>query len=565
MEHLASKRPDPCADTASPPAWRGVLLAGILLGFASCAPIQVDQVPAPPPAGLAASLISGHERAWQRHISRLEVGHLLDEIAVLETQVARNDPQAIASYNYLVGRLIERLEKERLTPWRQAVTVHGPSGAWQLNGGAPRPALTAPHRLLPCDSLAFRGKHALPEPILRKGVGAPLVAVLSEPDPESLRSRSLATRYLSLTAVVRTRGRRASLELLEPDSHSRTTIAGRDCPLAKDYSSAISLALAREGQLRLFGLARTFDPQKYSDSARLSLIRNYHPQRIPVVLVHGLNDTPATWMPMYLGLMQDPEIREHFQFWIFSYPTGYPITYSALLLRRELERVTREHPNHRRMILVGHSMGGLLSRLMVTDAGQQLWLDLLGRPPAETPLPARNRKLIEQALLFDARDDIARAVFLCTPHRGSELADSPLARLAARLVRTPLLITDITTTINRLLGIDPAALGIGESPNSIYSLSPRNRTLQSLVMLPVRPSIAFHSMMGDRGKGDTPDSSDGVVTYHSAHLEGAVSEAIIPADHGAHRHPLAIAEMRRILLDHLKADSRSAASRRPGK
>jgi hypothetical protein len=37
-----------------------------------------------------------------------------------------------------------------------------------------------------------------------------------------------------------------------------------------------------------------------------------------------------------------------------------------------------------------------------------------------------------------------------------------------------------------------------------------------------------HSIIGDRGKGDTPNSSDGVVPYWSSHLATAKSEKIVP-------------------------------------
>ena len=57
--------------------------------------------------------------------------------------------------------------------------------------------------------------------------------------------------------------------------------------------------------------------------------------------------------------------------------------------------------------------------------------------------------------------------------------------------------------------------------------------------------------MGDRGRGDTPNSSDGVVAYWSSHLDGAQSTRIVPSGHSTHQNPEGIAEVRRILLLHL--------------
>jgi len=62
--------------------------------------------------------------------------------------------------------------------------------------------------------------------------------------------------------------------------------------------------------------------------------------------------------------------------------------------------------------------------------------------------------------------------------------------------------------------------------------------------------------MGDRGKGDAPNSSDGVVSYWSSHMEGAQSELIVPAGHPAHQNLQAIEEVRRIL----KLNARSSAN-----
>jgi len=72
--------------------------------------------------------------------------------------------------------------------------------------------------------------------------------------------------------------------------------------------------------------------------------------------------------------------------------------------------------------------------------------------------------------------------------------------------------------------------------------------------------IPYHSIIGDRGRGDTPNSSDGVVPYWSSHLDGAESEQIVPSGHPAHRDPQAIAEMVRILKKHIagKGFSREA-------
>ena len=78
------------------------------------------------------------------------------------------------------------------------------------------------------------------------------------------------------------------------------------------------------------------NPDAYADTTQLYFLQRFNPDRTPVIFVHGLQETPANWAPMVNTLRDDPWIREHYQFWFFSYPSGYPYPYSAALFRREL-------------------------------------------------------------------------------------------------------------------------------------------------------------------------------------------------------------------------------------
>jgi hypothetical protein len=123
--------------------------------------------------------------------------------------------------------------------------------------------------------------------------------------------------------------------------------------------------------------------------------------------------------------------------------------------------------------------------------------------------------------------------------------------MASRLVRLPSYLTDVRNDVASVLVADAAGLQMNFAPNSIDTLSPDNRFVREVNRLPVAPGVPFHSIIGDRGRGDTPDSSDGVVAYWSSHMEGAASEKIVPSDHSAHQHPEAIQEVKRILKLHL--------------
>src|SRR5439155_20194320 len=88
----------------------------------------------------------------------------------------------------------------------------------------------------------------------------------------------------------------------------------------------------------------------------------------------------------------------------------------------------------------------------------------------------------------------------------------------------------------------------------LIHLAPNDRFVLAVNKLPLTPGIPYDSIIGDRGRGNTPNSSDGVVPYWSSHLDGAQSELIVPSDHAAPRNPQAIAEVDRILKLELKKD-----------
>jgi hypothetical protein len=157
------------------------------------------------------------------------------------------------------------------------------------------------------------------------------------------------------------------------------------------------------------------------------------------------------------------------------------------------------------------------------------------------------RKLLEQALVFDHRPDVQRVIFISTPHHGSELASNWIGRIGAALVRTPRLFTSIYASTKPLLIADPAARPLNRMPNSVDTLEPNDRFVEAVNRLPVTAGIPYHSIIGDRGRGDTPNSSDGVVPYWSSHLQGAQSELIVNSDQGAQYNPQAIREVERIL------------------
>src|SRR5207237_1543389 len=137
--------------------------------------------------------------------------------------------------------------------------------------------------------------------------------------------------------------------------------------------------------------------------------------------------------------------------------------------------IKRAFTDHKRVVLIGHSMGGMICRLMITDARDKIWRDFFATSPAKTPIARDTRRLLEESLVFNHRSDVERVIFISTPHRGSKLASGWIGRIGAALVRTPRLFTSVYTSTKPLLVADAAARTLKRMPNSGDTLAPTDR------------------------------------------------------------------------------------------
>jgi pimeloyl-ACP methyl ester carboxylesterase len=339
------------------------------------------------------------------------------------------------------------------------------------------------------------------------------------------------------------------VSLHDPTLQQTVRLSRTTHPLAYDLSAPLGhYPRTNAATMAVRGLLRA---DKITQRTGLYTIEPYDPNRIPIVLVHGLLSTPHMWFNIANAVRADPELRARYQFWVFYYPTANPIVLSALTLRKDLATAERlYHPKHG-IVLVGHSMGGIVSRMQAVDTGRVLWDECFGQnaDALYAKIPADN--LLKQTLVFHADPNVKRIVFMCVPHRGSSLALGLVGALGNGLIQTP---QNVVLTIRNTLGDSVEQLTGVKTPTSIRGLSPRSPVLIGLDKLPIK--APHHSIIGDRGRGNSPNSSDGVVPYRSAHLDSAESEKIIPYGHGGFQSPEAIEELLRILRLHvdLKAE-----------
>ena len=531
-------------------------LLAVVLAAAGCAsPIAVVSQKSPARFQVA----SGTNQAIAQTIERAQGLERSQPLLALEAyasaardslrELERNpgDKEARRCYNFAVAGIFSVIRKAKLDPWSEPVRIGANSELTLAGKKDPAKPEQNPslYDLIPTDQLRYHGAY-VKEDVTKDGIGAPLVAVRHLTPEHAAAMFTAPAIYYGVTGIVEFEGSRCVLSIRDPLAMETTQVAGRTYPLAANFTASLAMVLAEEKPQKL-GLVRLLKPEQYADTARVSRMEPYNPNKSVVLFVHGLMDTPATWVPMLNDLRADKEIRANYQFWFYSYPSGYPYPYSALILRHELDAIEKRFPLRKPMVVIGHSMGGCITRTLITNPGTKLWMEAFGTPPEETEMPEESKRLLKEALIFKPRREIGRVVFLSAPHRGSDLAKNWLGRIGSMLVRTPIKMLTIGKTIREAMTPDPAALQLKRFPNSVDTLAPNNRFVVAINKIPIAPGIPYHSIVGDRGRGDTPNSSDSVVAYWSSHLDGAVSERIVPSNHSTPLNPEAIAEVHRIL------------------
>ena len=388
--------------------------------------------------------------------------------------------------------------------------------------------------------------------VVRPGVGGTLVGIhLSVPPgspPPRLESglgyRVPVTSIIGFGRPGDSTPVEAGLHLVNPRERKTVEISRERFPLAANFSAPL-ISYGRVNEIWI-GFVNMVRGQSMRNTPGLVLFEPYDPDRTPVVFVHGLFSSKFIWRNTALALLADPGIRRHYQFWAFSYPTGNPISFSALRLREDLAFAQQQFGFKRGVVLIGHSMGGLLARMQVTNSGRVIWNEAFGPKAQELYSQTPDDSRAKRALIFQANPAIGRVIFIATPHRGSRLASAGIGAIAIRLIRLPLeVLREIPETMADVLERRSRNRRT-RIPTSIQGLSPDSPLLLALDRLPIE--APYHSIIGDRGRGDTPNSSDGVVPYSSSHLSSAESEKIVPTGHEAMADPQAVAEIRRILL-----------------
>jgi triacylglycerol esterase/lipase EstA (alpha/beta hydrolase family) len=531
--------------------WFRFVAAGTFLGLlASCATPQ----PGGRPQDVAAARSLREARSLHLSFEARAADYLqAAALTAPELGSGKEATPARETYNAAAAELTILLrsgETGRL--WDHPLTLSANNTTYHLRLAPATDEVWSPDYFTSFESAATVKEKLIKKENLQDGVGGALVGVRSVTPRENFAPFKGITA--PVTATLDFKGSDATLALRRPAKQPTAMVEGKVRPLAADFSAPISY-YQPPANLLLVGLMGGFRSIHYIDKTGLYFLQPYDPDRIPLVFVHGLFSTPFTWVQTINGLQADPEIRKHYQFWVFGYPTGNPILYSALRLREELAKVDKRYPNHRPYVLVGHSMGGMLTHDQVITVTRAMWEKQMGKMAKNVFSQNSSDSLVVHAITFRANPRIKRVVFICTPHRGSNMAGGGPGKFAISLITLP--VTLAATMKDSLTSADLVQL-TGSSkrlPNSVWGLKPSNPGLPVINSAPI--SVPYHSIIGDRGKGDSPNSTDGIVAYWSSHLDGAKSELIVPGPHSSCELPQTIAELKRILKLHLASSARA--------
>jgi Alpha/beta hydrolase family len=347
------------------------------------------------------------------------------------------------------------------------------------------------------------------------------------------------------------------LEFYTPDSARTIKINGVDVPV--EFETTAALALTLEGSpiwdFEIAGFRSgdfTIGDQKRTEG--LFMLQPHRTGRMPVVLVHGTASSPARWAELVNELENDPRFWANYEIWLFMYNTGNPIAYSAMLLRDALTKAVGDldpkgtDPGLKQMVVIGHSQGGLLTKMTVIDTGMHLWP--FSVPPSELNVSAETRELLSRALIFKPLPFVKSVVFIATPHRGSYQALGWLGRLGSWFVNLPGRFVKLNLELLTLQTKGLYMGTIGSIPTSIDNMNPNNLFIRNLAAIPIAPGVVAHSIIAVDSDEPLKEAGDGVVKYMSAHIDGVASEKIVHSGHSVQGNPEAIQEVKRILIEH---------------
>jgi pimeloyl-ACP methyl ester carboxylesterase len=399
-------------------------------------------------------------------------------------------------------------------------------------------------RLEPADQYEVRGlKHHRIE-----GIGVPLVGFRKNTGREAIEKwypPEGITRAVTAVAIPGSSGN-VEIRLIDRTRTDTLTVGGRSHLLAADFTVPFTTLLEKAGTLYSSGFMDLVRQKPYRD-AGFFLMEPYDPNRTPLIFIHGLISTPLAWAELTNELWAVPAVHRRYQIWHYDYPTNAGALYSARVMRGQLDELRHfldpqgHDPAMRRTVVIAHSMGGLLAKTLAVEPRDAFWDAVFTRPLSSLDITPAERATLVEAFYWKPRGNVDRIIFCSVPFRGSTLASSLIGRIGSAITAPSPKFQDFFREVEKknpgMLQPDYTSLTKGKV-TSVVTLAPHMRSMEILDKLPLTSGTAAHIITG---------SMDFVVHRSSATVADAQSNIEVPAGHGSFHHPLAIAEIIRIL------------------
>ena len=457
---------------------------------------------------------------------------LADYVAEAETAY-RNLPASLSAYNFAIREICDEMQTGN--PQEFAARLH------KIGVSFNSPRIGLPLRPV---------QIAAPSPVSNQAeVGIPVVVGY---ETKSARLYPPEGLFLDATAIYDRSVGRARFSLFSQGT--AVALEGHAYTLAANHSAAGDHLRLLERRFAKSGFAGVVHPFSMLRKPQIYLLDPYDPNKIPLLMVHGLQSTPVEFAALVNSLRADPEVRSHYQFWQFYYASGTPVLFNAAALRDSLAQTIHmvDPKDHdlatKRIIVLGHSMGGVMSHTLVSSSYNQVWSSVFRVPPSQLRGDRDAIQELERGLFFRRNPRVVRVIFMAAPHRGSPMADSFIGFMGNSFTQlNPMLEHgfSLLAKTNAEAMTPKAAVFYKGRFSAVRTLSPKSPALIALAKLPIE--VPYHDVMGQKLPGSKERGSDGVVPYWSSHLDRAQSELIVRSGHNVFRSPEAVQEVIRIL------------------
>ncbi|MEL0618917.1 alpha/beta hydrolase [Psychrobacter proteolyticus] len=344
-------------------------------------------------------------------------------------------------------------------------------------------------------------------------------------DDSEPSSRIYPTGHLLLTGLIKPDGdsvldalssRKLDIHLYNPYQTESVNILNDDYPLAANFSAGYGLWLS-ENQLDGVGYLNLITRQPDAQLPKLFMLEPYDPDKRVLIMLHGLASSPATWVNLTNDILNDDKLRDNYQVWQIFYPTNLPILENRYQIQQLINSTYQQtDPNgqnraSRNSVIISHSMGAIIARMMLSDENL---VDDLDKLNDKDILSSNEKQQIRNALKTSFGEDelkerfelqalpqVDTAVFLSAPFRGTDYADRWFTRALRRIVYLPVglvkTFTDNLATIATQGDLAQNPLGALYLQNGASQLSDKSSFIELTKDITMNERITYHSIIAN--------------------------------------------------------------------